>query len=515
MEKLNWGMRACGVLLLWAATAVALPAQTFTTIYSFCAQTNCTDGQLPVAGLVQGTDGNLYSTASSAGSGGYGTVFKLSTDGAFTTLFSFYRGDGATPYAALAQGTDGNFFGSTTVGGKKTMSTKRNCGSPRCGTLFEITPDGTLTSLHQFQDQADGSDPYGALVQGVDGDFYGTARGVSSEPETGRVFKISADGKLTALHNFCAQGSCVDGDQPYAGLALGADGNFYGTTYTGGANQNSYCFTGCGTIFKITPGGTFTIIYDFCSKPNCTDGTVPYSGLLQGRDGNFYGTTYGGGANNFGTVFSITPGGALTTLYSFCSQTNCADGDHPTGGLVQAVSIDGNFYGTTNGGGIQTGTICEELNGCGTIFKVTSTGTLTTVYTFCSQSDCTDGAGPYAGLMQDTSGKFYGTTEYGGANNNGSDGCAFGCGKVFALSVGLGPFVKTLPTIGKVGTAVKILGTNLTGATSVTFNGTAATFTVISRSFIKTSVPLGATTGTVQVVTPGGALSSNVPFTVN
>jgi hypothetical protein len=148
--------------------------------------------------------------------------------------------------------------------------------------------------------------------------------------------------------------------------------------------------------------------------------------------------------------------------------------------------------------------------GCGTVFKMTPSGVLTTLYNLCSQSNCMDGEGLYAGLIQSTNGNFYGTTEYGGANNN----CYLGCGTIFSLPVGLGPFVETQPTSGEVGKAIEILGTNLTGATSVTFNGTAAMFTVKSKSEITTAVPAGATTGKVRVTFPHRTLTSNVPFRV-
>ena len=196
----------------------------------------------------------------------------------------------------------------------------------------------------------------------------------------------------------------------------------------------------------------------------------------------------GGDQSDYGTVFQITPSGALTTLVSFGT-----NGAYPHAGLAWAT--DGNFYGTTAFGG---------ANAKGTAFQITPSGTLTTLYSFCAQTKCTDGANPYAALVQATNGDFYGTTEYGGAAN---------VGVVFRLSAGLRPFVKTHPTAGQAGAAVQILGTNLTGATSVMFNGTAAVFKVASSSLITTTVPAGATTGTVQVVTPGRALS-NVPFRV-
>jgi uncharacterized repeat protein (TIGR03803 family) len=270
-------------------------------------------------------------------------------------------------------------------------------------------------------------------------------------------------------------------------LVQGINGDFYGTTSYGGASKA--CKHGCGTVFKMTPSGTLTTLHNF----NSTNGADPMAGLVQGTDGNFYGTSYAGGAKGIcpdptgcGTVFKMTPSGTLTTLHSFAG----SDGAYPYAGLVQAT--DGNFYGTTFGGG-----------SCGgTIFTITPGGTLTTLYTFTCG---TDGWYPNGGLVQGTDGAFYGTT---------SEADPVG-GTVFSVSVGLGPFVRAQPTSGKVGTAVEILGTNLTGATSVTFNGAAATFTVNSSgAAISTTVPTGATTGTVQVVTPDGTLSSNVAFRV-
>jgi uncharacterized repeat protein (TIGR03803 family) len=232
-------------------------------------------------------------------------------------------------------------------------------------------------------------------------------------------------------------------------------------------------------------------LHRFCAKSACPDGQAPYAGLTLATNGNFYGTTPFGGANgNNGTVFEITPAGKLTTLYSFCSQTGCPDGQGPYAGLTQGT--DGNLYGATSSGG---------ADGYGSLFDITLSGTLTTLLSF----DNTDGADPDGTLIQGTNGDFYGTAFGDGA---------YGYGTVFGLSVGLGPFVETQPTSGKVGTAVKILGTDLTGATAVSFNGTAAVFKVVSSSEITTTVPAGATTGTVKVMTPMGLLSSSTPFRV-
>jgi uncharacterized repeat protein (TIGR03803 family) len=322
----------------------------------------------------------------------------------------------------------------------------------------------------------------------------------------GTVFKITPSGTFTTIYNFCSQSGCSDGKYPLAGLIQTTDGDFYGTTSYGGGKGGANCAPdgGCGTIFKITPGGVLTTLYSFCAQSGCTDGISPWA-LVQGTNGYLYGTTDEGGANcvaggGCGTVFRIAPSGGSTfkTLYSFCARSGCADGDQPMAGLVQATN--GDFYGTTSSAG---------TNGGGTVFKIAPSGKLATLYNFCAQSGCADGYEPLAGLVQATNGTFYGTTFYGG-NCGDTDGC----GTLFSLSVGLGQFVKTLPTSGKVGAVVEILGTDLTGATSVTFNGTAAVFTVKSASEITTTVPTGATTGKVQVMTSGGTLLSNVPFRV-
>jgi len=417
----------------------------------------------------------------------------------FNSLFSFDNGDGADPYAGLIQGTDGNFYGTTEDGGA-------NCGEGGCGTVFKITPSGKLTTLYSFCSQSnctDGAYPYAGLIQATDGNFYGTAQSGGANGG-GTIFKITPSGKLTTLHSFDG----TDGAYPYARLIQATNGNFYGTTQSGGAD-------GDGTVFKITLGGKLTTLHSF----DGTDGAYPYAGLIQATDGNFYGTTESGGANGDGTVFKITLGGKLTTLYSFCSQSNCTDGGYPYAGLVQAT--DGNFYGTTvNGGADGDGRLFKitpggKLSGggstYGTVFKITPGGELTTLHSF----DGTDGASPFAGLIQAANGSFYGTTEYGGSDDDCvGNGGPIPCGNVFSLSLGLGPFVETNPTSGKVGTAVKILGTDLTGATSVTFNGTVAKFKVVSASLIKTTVPEGATTGEVEVKTPKGTLKSNVVFRV-
>jgi uncharacterized repeat protein (TIGR03803 family) len=211
---------------------------------------------------------------------------------------------------------------------------------------------------------------------------------------------------------------------------------------------------------------------------------------VQGTNGNFYGVTGSGGTHEAGTVFEITPQGKLTTLYSFCAvQPNCADGAIPVG-VTQAT--DGNIYGTTGSNG---------ANGFGTVFDITAEGVLTTLYSF----DGFDGAFPGAGLLQRTNGSFYGTTTGGGTYTDGT---------LFSLDMGLGPFVAFVRGAAKVGQDFGILGQGFTGTTSVSLNGTPASFTVVSDTLIRATVPAGATTGYVIVNTPSGTLTSNVPFQV-
>lgn len=197
-------------------------------------------------------------------------------------------------------------------------------------------------------------------------------------------------------------------------------------------------------------------------------------------------------------------------LYSFCSLSQCADGETPVAGLVQGT--DGNFYGTTYFGGNNNFTC--NASSCGTLFQITPAGEFTLLYSFCSQSGCADGWAPSSAVMQATNGTFYGTIFAGGVSANGCFGVYSGCGTVFSLSMGLGPFVQANPGFGRVGNEVGILGNNLSGTTSVTFNGTPATFTVVSSTFIKAQVPTGATTGTIQAAMPSGTLSSNSAFHV-
>ncbi|HEV2379931.1 MAG TPA: choice-of-anchor tandem repeat GloVer-containing protein [Terriglobia bacterium] len=451
---------SCAALLLCALVPPATRAQTFTSLLSF----NGTDGANPFFSvLAQGTDGNLYGTTSARGSHGKGTVFKITPSGTLTTLYSFCAKskctDGSVPYGGLVLGTDGNFYGTTFSGGTLGV-----------GTVYKITPAGKLTTLHSFN-FSDGYNPYDALIQATDGNFYGTTQ-FGGAHLLGNVFKMTPQGVVTNLHSF----NSSDGSEPEAGVIQGSDGNFYGTTYNGGSS-GSY-----GTVFKMTPEGVLTTLHFFSDE---TDGRAIVSGLVEASDGNFYGTASLGGPLGYGTIYTITPAGALTVLHNF----DTTDGSSPN---LLLLGTDGNFYGTT---------ISSGANGDGTVFEITPQGALTTLHNF----DKTDGDLPFAGPAQGTNGNLYGVTQFGGSKSDGT---------VFQLGVGLGPFVKTVPASGKAGASVTILGNKLTGATSVSFNGTPATFKIVSATEITTTVPAGATTGTVQVNTPGGTLFSNLVFQV-
>ncbi len=350
------------VCLISAATALPASAQTFNSLASF----DGTNGYSPIGQLVQGTDGNLYGVANYGGaiSSYGGTVFTITPNGTLQTLYSFCTKpnciDGAEPSAALVLGTDANFYGSTWTG-----------GTYQDGTIFKITSSGKLRSLYSF-DGTDGANPYAPLVEAPNGNLYGTTYDGGLYGD-GTVFRISPTGVLTTLHSF--DGS--DGSQPVAALVVAPNGNLYGTTYAGGLNN-------AGTIFDITSSGTFTSLYAF----DVSDGQGVQD-LVQAASGVFYGTTLGGGDYDNGTVFEFTPAGGVETLFSFGG----TDGTFPVG-LVQGT--DGNLYGTTNAGGANGSCSADGFVGCGTEFEITPAGVLTTLYNFCSQAACTDGDQPLA-----------------------------------------------------------------------------------------------------------------------
>ena len=391
---------ACALVFFCAAVSVTSSAQTFTSLFGF----NGTNGANPYAVLVSDPTGNLYGTTQFGGAYGQGEVYKIAPDGTETVLHSFCSdfptcSDGSQPFGGLVLATNGIFYGTT------------------LHTVFRITPAGDLTTLYTFcslSGCADGEFPYDSLVQGSDGNFYGTTALGGTDTQTcggscGTVFKITPEGALTTLHTFHG----LDGWGPLAGLILGGDGNFYGTAPGGGAHK-------LGVAFQVTSSGTYTLLHSF----NGADGEEPSSSLLLASDGNFYGSTANGGSAGYGVVFKMSSAGKLAVLRSFDN----TDGSAP-GNLVQVPN--GNFYGVTgSGGNPDQGIDLCSFNGCGTIFELTRAGSLTTLYKFCSQTDCADGSGP-SGLTLAADGKLYGATVLGGSTACGADGS---CGTVFRFT---------------------------------------------------------------------------------
>lgn len=471
----------CLGILFCALATIASSAQAFKTLGGF----NFANGSAPI-NITQGFDGSLYGTTSEGGTNYFGTIFKISITGQFTTLYDFCDQYSCTEGFApswLVPGSDGNLYGES----------ESSVSGP--GAIYRMTPTGTITTLHDFTyAQGEGSGPAGGLVQAPDGNFYGTTR-FGGDFQDGSVFKITPAGVLTTLYSFCSQANCSDGEAPSTALLQARDGNFYGTTTARAAN-------GFGTAFKITASGALTTLHSF---DNAVEGSLS-SALVQGVDGNIYGTTALGGSGpctlngiviGCGTVFKMTPSGSMTVLYGFCSQANCADGYAPVT-LLRAT--DGNFYGATESGGIAGCGISSM--GCGTLFRITPAGALTTLHAFSGYPN--DGDEPVT-LIQVTQGTFYGTTFYGGAHSQGT---------VFRLSTGLGPFVKLTQNSGSVGQTVGVIGQGFTGATGVFVNGTPASFTLVSDTYMQVTIPSGATTGFITVNTPSGTLRSNLAFRV-
>jgi uncharacterized repeat protein (TIGR03803 family) len=377
---------------------VSCGAGTETVLYSFQGDNGYDrDGDSPNDNLIMDSAGNLYGTTPGGGRYLSGLVFKIDATGKETILYSFGTSatDGSTPNGGLIMDSAGSLYGMTLVGGANNK-----------GTVFKIDTTGKETVLYSFGTGAtDGTEPLGGLIQDSAGDFYG-ATGYGGANGEGTVFKIDTTGNETILYSFGS--NAADGAGPMGGLIQDSAGDFYGTTGGGGVNN-------CGTVFKIDATGKETVIYSFCA--NAYDGWRPEAGLILDSAGNLYGTTAYGGVNSNngmvfdGTVFKIDTAGKETVLYSFGAST--VDGTTPNLGLIQDSA--GNLYGTTVNGGANG----VSQGGFGTVFKIDTTGAETVLYSFGS-STTPDGGWPLAGLIMDSAGNLYGTTESGGANGWGT-----------------------------------------------------------------------------------------------
>jgi uncharacterized repeat protein (TIGR03803 family) len=467
------------VMLSAVIVSVSLQAQTYTVLYNFSPGTISGDPSNPTGQIAQGRDGNLWSTTFTGGSFSDGAAFNVTPAGTMSKIFNFNAPGGTAPYSGLTLGTDGKFYGTTAAGG--------TIGE---GTLFNLTSTGSLTTLYNFgtckYPCQDGVFPRTTPVEGTDGNFYGTTGNSNDGINDGVAYKLTSAGKFSTIYAFPF--ATTAGYNPQAPLIQGADGNLYGTTSSGGITLSGTCWDStdsCGTVFKMTTGGKVTTIYKF----DQTHGAGPLSPVIQGTDGNFYGTTSAGGTSGFGVVFKLTSAGVITVLHNFIG----SDGEKPLAGLVQAN--DGNFYGVASAGGSL---------GYGTIFKMTSTSdhTFSVIYDF----DQTHGQAPEDALFQNTNGILYGTTADGGTD---------GAGVFYSLNISAEPFASLQNISGKVGSLVNILGQGFIGSTAVSFGGVNATkFSVVSDTYMTANVPAGAKTGTVVVVRPSGSLTSIQTFKV-
>jgi uncharacterized repeat protein (TIGR03803 family) len=452
--------------------AVAANAQTYTVLHTYSINSGNYSGILAPQIMSQGRDANLYSTISNDGTKNVGTMYKITTAGALTPIYNFCSltscVDGGYPFGGVTLGFDGDFYG-TTQGG----------GSHAAGTVFKVTPTGTLTTLWNFANGTDDSVPVYTTLQGQDGNMYGVSVG-QYNGQYGALFKVSASGVFKTLRDF----TYANGAYPNL-PTQGTDGNLYGTTQVGG---DPTCK--CGVVYKATAAGAITVLHAFKGYP--TDGTRPIGVLVQGPDGNFYGTTWRGGTNNYGSVFKITPTGVYTLLYSFNYSSGYLDAQQPEAGLT--LGTNGSFYGVTSAGGTKNG---------GAIFKITPAGSESVLYSFCSIS-CSNGFNPTTPLVLHTDGKFYGNT-----SGNSLGGSVF-----YSFNVGFKPLVDLVTWSAKVGKTVEILGQGFTGTKQVRFGATPATFQNVSDTYMTATVPAGATTAAVTVTTFTTSFKSNRAFLV-
>jgi uncharacterized repeat protein (TIGR03803 family) len=443
------------------------PAQTVTTTLVF----DGTNGDEPqLFNFIQGRDGNIIGTTMSGGPfAGHGFVYREQpATFALNPLYHFTNSDGYGSFGGVTLASDGNYYG-----------TLAYAGTYNYGTLYKVSPSGTSTSLHAFTGGADGAQPYGAPIQGSDGNLYGTTTGAGGTTNA-TVYRYTPQGVFTVIYTVPLPGRVE------APVLEAPDGSLYVLNISGGDNN-------LGEVLKLTKEGVVTSRYSFACAGD--GGCEPSGQLFEGNDGSLYGTTALGGAYDEGTIYKLDPTLQVeTVLHVFGSTPN--DGYIAYAGVAQGS--DGKFYGTTTHGG---------LNTCGTIYQLTPAGGYTQLYDFpIALFGCPY---PVGAPLQSTNGTFFGGTWYG-SSYGGS------YGTLYTLDMGLGPFITFVRAQGKAGTTVQILGQKLTGATSVTFNGVPATsFRVVKDSYLTAVVPSGASTGRVVVTTPARALTSNRNFRVS
>ena len=540
--------------LLIASVCIVVPAQaqTYTPLYNLGSTSGDPMNPVPFSQIVQGRDGRLYSTTSVGGSNNAGAAFAITTGGSLSVLYNFPKYSAPTaPLSGLTLGTDGLFYGTTSTGGAHIVgtvfkltdtgsytnlwdftgtgtdeglpeaplvlgadgyfySTTEGVYTGTAGTAYKISTKGVLKTLHAFLGTPgnDGATPY-AILLGLDANFYGVSR-LGGVNNFGTIFKMTKAGKVTILHSFA--GGVTDGSIPVGGLVQANDGTLYGTTYGGGTKN-------WGVVFKILPTGKgYTVLHNFDRTADINDGIQPLGALTLGTDGNVYGTTGGGGHQNAGAIFRVTPAGAYSTLYSFCAVAGCKDGFFPQTGMVQHTN--GKFYGVTESGG-------TNVNG-GEYYSldVGLNPFVSLVAVWGKVGDTIEILGQ--GFSGTTSVKLGGSsasftvvsdTYLTAKVPDGSSGFVTVATPSGTLTSSRKFFVTPLvtgfsPASGPVGSQVVITGKGLIQATKVAFGSKSASFTVNSDTQVTATVPAGAVTNKITITTPGGKASSKTKFTV-
>ena len=458
-----------------------------TTLHVF----STAEGQHCNMGLTLGNDGNFYGACYDGVTSNEGEVYEITPSGVLTILHSFTNtgGDGASPNAPPIQASDGNFYG-TTIGG----------GANGDGTIYKMTPNGNVTILHSILYPAEGGSPATALVQASDGNLYGTTE------EGAVIFRITGAGKFTVLHTFAVTG---DGALPLGALIQGKDGSLYGTTQLDGTNAE-------GTVFKLTPAGAFSVLESFNAA---SDGQGdPWVGLVQATDGNFYGVTFRFGLplkNQYGGIYKITSKGVYSSLYLFDGTV----GANPASALIQHTN--GLLYGNAqNNGGFDVGSVYSVNVGAAPFCSLLmSSGKIGATIGVLGQGFTSSSVVRFGGVKASVvtlMGSTYVSAAVPAGALSGSVTVTTGTSKLTGKQAfRVTPMIKTFsPPSGPIGTNVTITGSGLTQATKVMFNGTSASFVVDSDTQVTATVPVGATTGKISVVTIGGSASTAANFTV-
>jgi len=435
-------------------------------VYAFGTNPGDPAWALPSSTMTQGTDGNLYGTTPQGGSDNYGTIFKVTPDGTLTVVHNFLFDNGPfSCYNGVVLANDGNLYGTC-------YGVADSQGNITPGDIYKITPAGVFTDLHDFSLNGVEGFHCTGIIQGLDGNFYGTTE-LGATNGSGAFFKMSPSGVVSVLHVFTtAEAAYIS-----APLIQASDGNFYITSVQGGTNL-------VGTVLRITPAGSVTVLHNFAT----TDGAYPSAGLLQAKDGSLYGTTLQGASNNLGGVYRIAPNGVFTLVHSFTQLE--ADGVY----VALTQGTDGYFYGVSEFGG---------ATDQGTVFSMDSSGNLLS-WDFGTNPSVF--SRPISAIVQHTNGSYFANTEYGGAADFGT---------IYGFSFAEPAFCRLQPATARVGVKIGILGQGFSTASVVKFGGVRATAISLSgTTFITATVPPGAKTGNVTVTTGSTTLTSNQAFKV-